>query len=182
MRKAGVWTQIEIADYQLVDPRVRPFKIDYWQLVATWIQGNLYHCCLHTWTIWLPTHRKSSVTWQLVDTIALQWFSLVTNWWWWEMTDRLGSKFDMVEVAIVCETELHVGLSLIYQHNFGNNRPWTHFSIIFWNNGHYFRIIRWLLTSCNSSGWLSSLLLLNEDTVKLYTKVKYSSLVYFAMS
>ena len=92
---------LKLLIYQLMDPPVRPFKIDYWQLVATWTHGNLP--LQFTCTIRLPTHGKSSVTWQLVNTGALQRFSLATNWWWWEVRlhDRLRSKIDTVEVASV---------------------------------------------------------------------------------
>ena len=45
--KAGVWTQIEIADYQLVDPRVRPFKVDY----GSWWQHGLME--IYTTTVYI---------------------------------------------------------------------------------------------------------------------------------
>ena len=77
-------------------------------------------------------------------------------------------------------TCMPLGLSLICQHNFGNNRPWKHFSIILWNNGQYFRIIKWLFSSCNCSGWL--FLWMYSDMFKYPCNehtVVYKKLIFF---
>ena len=70
----------------------------------------------------------------------------------WKNTQSLNFKLVVQPstnhhgIKTVCQ----LGLSLICQHNFENNRPWKHF----WNNGHNFGIKRWLLSCCISGKWI----------------------------